>query len=273
MTGRALFYYMNSAELLKTGRLEDALLELQKEIRNKPQDPALRVYLFQLNCILGRLDKALSQLQALSSLTAETMLLAQVFRPVIACEMLRRDVFAGKRTALIFGEPMEWVGLLVQANALVAQGNFTAAAELRNRAFDQAPATSGKVNETPFEWLADGDSRLGPLLELIFEGKYYWVPLSRVQRLQIHPPTDLRDLVWTPAIVRWMNGGEVSCHIPARYPGTENSSDDALKLARKTEWRTEAEETNLGLGQRLFITDSGESPLLECRTMEFQNPA
>jgi len=262
---------MNSAELLQAGRLEDALLELQKDIRNKPEDPALRVYLFQLNCVLGRLDKALSQLQALSSLTAETMLLAQVFRPVITCEILRREVFAGKRTALIFGEPMEWIGLLVQANALVAQGNYSAAAELRNRAFDLAPASSGKLNDAPFEWLADADSRLGPMFELMFEGKYYWAPICRVQRLEIHPPTDLRDLVWTPGLVRWMNGGQVSCHIPARYPGTETSADEALKLGRKTEWRTEAEDTNLGLGQRLFITDAGESPLLECRTIEFQN--
>jgi type VI secretion system protein ImpE len=264
---------MKSAELLKAGRLEDALIELQKDIRNKPEDVSLRVYLFQLNCVLGRLEKALSQLQALSSLNADTMLLAQIFRPVIACEMLRHEVFAGKRTALIFGEPMEWVGLLVQANALIAEGKFSAAAELRNRAFDLAPTTSGKLNGSPFEWMADADSRLGPILELIFEGKYYWVPFSRVQQLQVHPPSDLRDLVWTPAVVRWMNGGELSCHIPARYPGTEATTDDSLRLCRKTEWRTEADDTNLGLGQRLFITDSGETPLLECRMIEFVNVA
>ncbi|HTG44332.1 MAG TPA: type VI secretion system accessory protein TagJ [Verrucomicrobiae bacterium] len=263
---------MNSAELLQKGRLEDALLELQKDIRNKPEDAALRVYLFQLNCLLGRLDKALSQLQALSSLTADTMLLAQVFRPVITCEMLRREVFAGKRTPLVFGEPTEWVGLLVQANSLIAQRNFTAAAELRQKAFESAPATSGKVNETAFEWIADADSRLGPIFEMMFEGKYYWVPVARVQRLEIHPPEDLRDLVWAPALVRWTNGGEVSCHLPSRYPGTESTNDDALKLCRKTDWKTELGDTQLGLGQRLLTTEANEYPLLECRTIEL-NPA
>lgn len=263
---------MNSAELLQKGQIDDALLELQKDIRNKPEDVGLRVYLFQLNCLLGRLDKALAQLQALGSLTAETMLLAQVFRPVITCEMLRRDVFAGKRTPLVFGEPMEWVGLLVQANALVAQKNFTAASELRLRAFDLAPASDGNVNGTAFEWIADADSRLGPIFELMFEGKYYWAPICRVQRLEIHPPEDLRDLVWTPGLVRWVNGGEVSCHIPARYIDSENSPDPAIKLGRKTDWRTEEGETAIGLGQRSFITDAGEYPLLECRTIEL-NPA
>src|SRR5205085_9395303 len=97
------------------------------------------------------------------------MLLAQIVRPVITCEMLRRDVFAGKRTPLIFGEPMEWVGLLVQANGLVAKGEFEPAAEARAKAFDAAPASSGKINDEPFEWIADADSRLGPVLEAFIE--------------------------------------------------------------------------------------------------------
>ena len=151
--------------------MEDALSALQAEIRGKPEDSRLRIFLFQLNCALGRLDKALTQLQVIASLDAETMLLAQIFRPVIACELLRREVFQGKRTPLIFGEPMEWLGLLVQANELVARGEFAAAAESRASAFDGAPASSGKVNGQPCEWVADADSRLGPVLEAIVEGK------------------------------------------------------------------------------------------------------
>src|SRR5437016_10032721 len=113
---------MNSAELVQAGRLEEGLSALQTEIRSKPQDTRLRIFLFQLNCVLGRLDKALTQLQLIASLDAETMLLAQIFRPVIACEMLRREVFSGNRTPIIFGEPMEWIGSLLQANDLVSKG-------------------------------------------------------------------------------------------------------------------------------------------------------
>src|SRR5256714_11020826 len=119
---------MTSAELVQAGQLEEGLTALQTEIRNKPEDNRLRIFLFQLNCVLGRLDKALTQLQVIASLDAETMLLAQIFRPVIACELLRREVFAGKRTPLIFGEPAEWVGLMVQACASVAEGQFGPAA-------------------------------------------------------------------------------------------------------------------------------------------------
>ena len=187
--------------------------------------------------------------------------------------MLRAEVFSGRRTALIFGEPAEWIGLLVQASALIAEGRFGPAAELRARAFDAAPATPGKVDGQEFDWIADADSRLGPLLELILDGKYYWVPFSRIARIEIEKPADMRDLVWTPARFTWTNGGAVSAHIPARYPGTENADDEALRLSRRTAWNEVAPECFVGLGQRVLATSGGEYPLLECRGIELTQPS
>ncbi len=272
---------MSSAELVQAGRLEEGLSALQAEIRAKPEDTRLRIFLFQLNCVLGRLPKALDQLQVLASLNAETMLMAQIFRPVIACEMLRAEVFEGRRTPLIFGEPAEWIGLLVKANEMLAKGEYGAAAECRARAFDAAPASPGNITfelrppsspappaPAPFQWIADSDSRLGPILELMFDGKYYWVPFCRIQKIEAAPPSDLRDLVWLPAQVTWTNGGSVFAHIPVRYPGTENSQDDSLRLSRRTDWQQKPKETYLGSGQRVLATDANEYPLLSCRSIE-----
>jgi type VI secretion system protein ImpE len=229
----------------------------------------LRIFLFQLHCVLGNWPKALTQLQVVAGIDPDTMLLAQIFQPVINCEALRGSVFAGKLTPLIFGEPLEWVGLLVKAAEHVARRELAAAADLRRRAFDAAPATAGTVDGKPFAWLADADSRLGPMLELILEGKYYWVPFCRIRRIAMEAPSDLRDLVWMPAQFVWTNGGEAAGHIPSRYAGTEGSSDGALRLARKTEWQELAEETFIGLGQRVLATDEGEYPLLQCRVIDF----
>ena len=259
---------MSSAELVQAGKLEEALSVLQSEIRNKPEDSRLRIFLFQLNCVLGRLDKALTQLQVIASLDAETMLMAQIFRPVIACELLRREVFEGKRTPLIFGEPMEWLGLLLQAHELVAKGKYDAAAEARAKAFEGAPASAGKIDGEDFEWIADSDSRLGPVLEAYVEGKYYWIPFCRIQKIETTKPSDLRDLVWMPSQFTWSNGGTAVGHIPVRYPGTESSEDGPLRLARKTEWQEKPGETFLGLGQRVLATSANEHPLLACQSIE-----
>jgi type VI secretion system protein ImpE len=260
---------MTAQEYLSAGQPDQALVELQNEIRTRPEDPKLRLFLFQLHCVLGNWSKALIQLQVISGIDPDTMLLAQIFQPVINCEALRGGVFDGKLTPLIFGEPLEWVGSLVKAAEHIARGEFAAAAELRNRAFEAAPATAGTLDGKPMAWIADADSRLGPVLELIMEGKYYWVPFCRIRRIAMEAPSDLRDLVWVPAQFVWSNGGEASGHIPTRYVRTEGSTDGALRLARKTEWQELAEETFIGQGQRVLVTDEGEHSLLQCRVIDF----
>lgn len=263
---------MTPEELLKAGDVEGALAGLQDAVRKAPADAKLRRFLFQLLCILGRWEKALTQLQVLSDMDAESMLLSQIFRPVLACETLRTEVFEGKRTPLIFGEPEEWIGWLVQANNLAAQRQYAAAQELQARAFEAAPAASGKVNGFEFAWLADADSRLGPMFEAFIDAKYYWVPGHRVARITLQPPSDLRDLVWLPAQFSWVNGGESSGFMPVRYPGTEATTDSGLRLSRKTEWVEKPEGLFFGLGQRSFSTDDREYSFLEMREITFTQP-
>lgn len=258
-----------SQERLAAGAPDEALAELQNEIRAHPEDPKLRIFLFQLHCLLGNWSKALLQLQVIAGIDPDTMMLAQIFQPVINCEALRAGVFEGKLTPLIFGEPLEWVGLLLKALEHVTKGEYGPAAQLRQQAFEAAPETSGTIDGKPFAWIADADSRLGPMLELILEGKYYWVPFCRIRRIALPAPTDLRDLVWIPAQFVWTNGGEASGHIPTRYVRTESSKDGPLRLARKTEWQELPEQTFTGLGQRVLTTDDGDHPILQCRLIDF----
>ena len=175
--------------------------------------------------------------------------------------------------ALHLNVPSTLLCRYVQANQLVAEGKFGASQGLRDRAFEMAPASSGKINEHSFEWIADADSRLGPALEVIMDGKYYWVPFSRIQKLHTEPPTDLRDFVWTAAQFTWTNGGASPGFIPARYPGSESTPDSSLRMGRRTEWEEKGEELYIGLGQRLLATNEAEYPLLEVRTLEISPAA
>jgi type VI secretion system protein ImpE len=94
------------------------------------------------------------------------------------------------------------------------------------------------------------------------------VPFHRIRRIDIEPPADLRDFVWTPAQVTWANGGEAVALIPTRYPGTEAAPDPALRLSRRTEWQEQSEQTYFGLGQRAFVTDNAETALLDVRRID-----
>ena len=260
---------MTAEEFIRAGQVTEALAALQQSVRKNPADAKLRIFLFQLQSVLGDWQRALTQLNVLSEMDMDSNMLAQIFTPVLNLEALRADVFAGKRSPLIFGEPPEWIGKLLQANQLVAQGNFAASSELREQAYEEAPSVPGKINGEPFEWIADADSRLGPVLEAFVDGKYYWIPFSRIQSIAIEAPSDLRDLVWITAQFVWANGGKASGFIPTRYSGTESSPDSALRLSRKTEWQEPAEGIYLGLGQRLFATDLADVSLLDARKIEF----
>jgi len=166
------------------------------------------------------------------------------------------------------GEPEPWMAEMVQAAGLQGQGHGSEAAALRGGALEAAPATAGTLNGTPFEWLADADSRLGPLLEVLLNANYYWVPMHRIAEIRVEAPQDIRDLVWLPAEFVWANGGEAVGFIPTRYPGSELSTDNSIRLARKTDW-VEADGA-VGLGQRLLATDDAEVPLLEIRSVKFE---
>jgi type VI secretion system protein ImpE len=260
---------MSAEELLRAGRLEESLACLQEAIRAKPEDSKLRLFLFQLLCVLGQWERSLTQLEVLGQINAQSLLLTKVYRPVVQCEMLREEIFAGRRAPLIFGEPEPWVSFLAQVNELVAHSEFAAAATLRNQAMEAAPAAAGTIDGVPFAWLADADSRLGPILEVILSGRYFWVPLYRVSEIQFEAPTALRDVVWAPASFQWANGGQAAGHVPVRYPGTQGCPDGPLRLARRTEWIEQPGDFSFGLGQRLLASDQGDYPLLDVRLIEF----
>ncbi len=257
----------------KAGHLTAALDELQAEVRQKPADVKLRIFLAQLLMMMGQWDRAVTQLAVISEMDAGALPMARAYRAAIDCELLRAEVFAGKRSPLLFGDPEPWIAGMLKALSVEAEGRAADAATLRAESCEAAPASAGKVNGEPFEWLADADSRLGPMLEVLLNGAYYWVPLHRVQKIMIDPPADARDLIWLPAQFIWINEGEAVGFIPTRYVGSEASQDDAIRMSRKTGWRQLAESSFAGEGQRLLATDSAEYSLLEVREITFDTRA
>jgi len=255
---------------LRAGDPDAALAQLQAAVRTQPGNAKLRVFLFQLLAVLGQWERALNQLNVATELDASTLAMAQMYRETLRCELLRTEVFAGKRVPLLFGEPDQWVALLLESLLTAGRGDKAAAASLREQAFELAPATSGRLDDTPFAWLADADGRLGPMCEAVINGRYYWLPFSRLASIVLEAPADLRDFVWAPAHFTFTNGGEAVGVIPTRYPGSETAADGTIKLARRTEW-LEQDGDYLGLGQRLLVTDAGEYPLLDVRRIEFDD--
>ena len=263
---------MTPEECIKAGDLDAALAAAKEAVRRDASNVKARIFLFQVESLFGHWEKAKSQLQILAGMNADASLFAQIFAPVLDCELLRADVFSGQKSPIIFGEPENWMGLLIQAHQHTSAGEYEAAQKLRDSALELAPAIPGKINGESFAWVADSDTRMGPMLEVIMDGCYRWVPFTRIASIYFDAPQDLRDLVWFPAKMTWTNGGASNGLIPVRYPGTESNLESALKLSRKTEWDQLSNGVFAGQGQRMLITDQKDYPLLEIRSMEFMNP-
>lgn len=250
--------------------LAEQLLELQSQVKRDASSAKLRTHLFQLLCVMGNWSRALAQLQVCGQLDAKALPMAQTYREAIRCELFRAEVFAGRRAPQVMGQPPSWMGSLIEALRHDAAGNTSASAELRAKALDEAEPSTCTVDTTACEWLCDGDSRLGPVCEVIANGQYYWLPFESCSAIRVEAPADLRDLVWAPAELLLPNEGRVPALIPARYPETATSAAanaDELKRGRTTEWTEQAAGVWIGAGQRVWVSDVGEHPIFDVRSI------
>ena len=252
---------MNAEDSLKAGDIPAARAALAAELRNKPGDVRARQFFWQLLAIVGDLDKAETQLRALGGVQASAMMLGSVYMQTINAERLRIRTFSGEIApkSLVGTEP--WVSGML--DALAATIRHEPGADARHEAaLAQAPASSGSIEGEAFEWLADADSRFGPMLECIIGADYGFIPFAAMNRIRAADVADLRDTVWRPAEISLRSGQSSMAFIPARYPGTTDSDDSALVLARRTDWIV-TDDLEIGLGQRLLATESRDLGVLE----------
>ncbi|WP_334190302.1 type VI secretion system accessory protein TagJ, partial [Noviherbaspirillum sp.] len=188
-----------------------AQADLMARLRKSPGDVDARLHLFRFAVIDGNWDRASVQLDTAEQFDASLAHTAMVYRRNIACERTRHAVFSGATAPVFLGTPPRWVGYLVQA---LHETSDQPRAALASAAFDEAATVSGTINGEPFEWLADADNRLGPVLEAFVDGNYYWIPFEHIAGLSINPPEDLLDLAWCPCELTLRNGGICNSYIP-----------------------------------------------------------
>jgi type VI secretion system protein ImpE len=256
-------------QLLRAGDVDGARKALVDIVRTQPADEQARMFLFQLMAIEGEWGKAKSQLDMLAQLSPEAQMLAVAYGQAIEAELFRAEVFAGRATPPNLARTSPWANDLALAIGHFAAGRVEEGEAARERAFDAAPDTPGNLDEIELEWIADADPRFGPALEAIVAGSYGIVPFDAIELIVSEGPKDLRDLVWYPVQLRFKSGQSIAAMLPTRYPGSERSGDQAIKLARATQW-SDGPAGQQGQGQRLFRLSNGEERgILELRSLTF----
>lgn len=236
---------MTPDELVRLGKLSEAIQALTAELRSHPADSRRRTFLFELLCFAGQYDRAEKHLNVLTQASHDAELGGLLYRSALVAERQRQALF----------EPRE--------NA----GNDN----------NSRPSGPGILNGKPFRSLEDLDPRIGPRLEMFVAGEYVWLPFEHIGSIRMQPPKFLRDTLWASAVVqtgpsfKGQDFGEVL--IPVLSPFTWQHPSDDVKLGRVTDWKQEGDEL-IPFGQKLFILDDEETiPMLAIRELQFDQGA
>ncbi|MQA89721.1 MAG: tetratricopeptide repeat protein [Gemmatimonas sp.] len=230
---------MNAHQLYQSGRLDEAIGALGVVLRDDPTNVRQRTFLFELLCFAGEYDRAEKQLDVIAQGSQEAAMGALLYRSALHAERLRQQMFAG---------------------------------QLEKPPATEAAQVSGTLNGRAFSSISDADPRVGARLEVFAAGQYTWVPFSHLATIRIDSPKRLRDLLWSPAMVRAgaefqdFEFGEML--VPVLSPLSWQSSDDEVRLGRVTDWETLADEVDIPVGQKLLRVDDELVPILEVRELD-----
>lgn len=231
---------MSPEQLFRAGQLDEAVRTLGAELRDYPADTRRRTFFIELLCFTGDYERAAKHLDVLAQNGPAAEMGVLLYRATLHAEQLRRGLF-------------------------------------ENKEYPHSPAKSelrGALNGRPFGSIADADPRIGARLEVFAAGDYFWIPFEQIAGVEMAEPRLVRDLLWTPAMVRTSPGfdrrdlGEVL--LPVLTPFAWQDSDDSIRMGRATAWDQTADGDIVPVGQKMLIVDGEEVPLLELRRLEIE---
>jgi type VI secretion system protein ImpE len=134
----------------------------------------------------------------------------------------------------------------------------------------------GICNGTAFSEFSDADPRIGANLEVFIAGSYTWIPVHYLRRLEVEPPSTLRDLVWARARLetsedfRLQEIGEVL--LPVLCPLSFRHTDETVQLGRESAWEPDDAHGEIPYGAKTILIDEVEVPLLDIRSVTWTAP-
>jgi type VI secretion system protein ImpE len=262
----------NPKELLAAGKLREATDLLISEVKAKPTDTASRTFLFELSCFAGDWDRAERQVDVIGLQEVQAALGVTVYRANVKAERERARVFSEGVEPHFLSPPPAYVDRYMAAIRHVLRNEMKEARSALVLAEEERPAIAGKADNTSFEDFRDYDDFVGGILELIVKDQYVWLPFEQIKRLEVAPPTQLRDFLWARVVLETWDGTVGELYVPSLYAGTNQHSDENVKLGRVTDWKQLGDDLFRSFGLRLFAMDEAEKSLFETGVLEFNQP-
>lgn len=262
---------LSAKDYFETGDLAAAIQAQNDEVKRNPADVARRGFLAELLTFTGQLERADKMLDVLDKQAPEAAVGIAAFRQLVRGEQARQQVFTEGRVPEFLGEPPPHLQLYLQSLVLLREGKPGEATRVLAEAEEARPKPKGVCNGKPFDDFRDIDDVMAGLFEVITStGKYYWVPIDRVELLELPKPERARDLGWRRAHMIVADGTDGEVFLPAIYPAADAQLDDRARLGRFTDWTGGDGMPVRGIGQRTFLVGEESLPILEIEKIEFE---
>jgi type VI secretion system protein ImpE len=261
---------MTAAELFREGKLNEAVEAAIAAVKQKPTDLDARYTLAQMLCFAGDLERADTHLDAIASQDKDRLIVIGMIRHLTRAEQWRRQFFEEGRVPEVIAEPTPTMRLHLETAVSLRGGDATKAVELIRQADEQRAPIAGTCDGTAFDDIRDLDDLLGPICEVLTSnGKYFWIPWERIDRIEMRPVETPFDLLWRPTHMEVRGGPDGEVFIPVLYVGSHKETDTALRMGRGTDWRGEDQALVRGIGQRMLLVGEEDKSLLDINTIEF----
>jgi type VI secretion system protein ImpE len=258
-----------AAELLREGKLADALTAANNMVRKAPTDLGARILLAELLVFSGNLERADVLLDAASTIDPSTAVVVAEFRQLIRADMARRQLFRDGRVPELLTDPTEVQRLQLAALVALRANDPAEAAKNAAAAEEARPRTPGLNNDSPFDDFRDADDLLAGTFEVLTTtGKYFWIPTERVVTAEFHAPKRPRDLIWRRCSMSVADGPDGDVYVPVIYAGGEPTSD-LLRLGRETDWTDPDAGPVRGIGQRVLLAGDDDIAIMDLGVLRF----
>lgn len=265
---------MTAGQLFNAGKLTEACAAAFAAVRARPTDTAARGLLAEMLCFTGEWERADKQLETLLQQAPDLAVGVAQFRQLIRAEIARQQFYVEGRLPEFLGEPSPVLRLHLKASVCLRDGDQAAAKDLLAEAERLRTRRGGTCNGRSFADFRDTDELTASFCEVLTSnGKYYWVPIERIESIEFRPPARPRDLLWRQATLTVIDGPEGQVSFPTLYYADAAQGDDAqgdaIRLGHVTEWTGGDQAPLRGLGQRTFLLDADECGILEIQQITF----
>ena len=261
---------MTPAEHFQAGDLTEAINGATEAVKADPTDTSARSLMAQMLCFSGELERADSHLDAIGQQDPMAAVGAALVRQLIRGEQARQQCFHEGRVPELLQDPSPHMKLHLEALICLREEKQAEAADLLGQAEELRPRLSGSCNGDDFDDFRDLDDRTAGFLEtLTSNGKYYWVPMDRIEVIEFKKPEKSLDLLWQPAHMVVEGGPDGDVYLPVMYAGSHAHDDDQLRLGKATEWTETDGGPVRGIGQRVLLVGENDLPVLQIHNLTF----